>query len=377
MAVDPGKEGLRLVVAGGGTGGHLFPGIAVAQAFAALNSANRVLFINAGRPLETEVLAHLNWPQQVIAIEGIKGRGKWRQAIAALKIPGAVASAAGILRRFGPHAVLGVGGYSAGPVVTAAWLMGIPSALQEQNRIPGVTNRMVSRMVDRIYLSFEIGRERFDNAKVVVSGNPVRDEIVRLARQPQERSTGGEFHLLIVGGSQGAQAINRAMIDALPMLKELSGLHIVHQTGREDEAAVRHAYAESGIIAEARAFFDDMAIRYSQADLLICRAGATTVAEITAVGRAALFVPFPFAADDHQMRNAEALVSAGAGWTIPQAELTGERLAQTVVERMRDRAGLGEVARNARALGRPDAAQTIADDLCALIAAKQKKGRRA
>jgi UDP-N-acetylglucosamine--N-acetylmuramyl-(pentapeptide) pyrophosphoryl-undecaprenol N-acetylglucosamine transferase len=366
------QAGLSLAVAGGGTGGHLFPGIAVAQAFMLRNAANRVLFVNAGRPLETQVLARLGWAHAVIPIEGIKGRGWWRQTMAAFKIPRAVLCARSALRSFKADAVLGVGGYSAGPVVTAAWLMGLPTALHEQNRIPGVTNRMLSRIVDRIYVSFEAGREHFDSAKVTISGNPVREEIVRLGRQFGQDSASDRFNVLVVGGSQGAQAVNRAVVEALPLLRNARGLRFVHQTGAQDEGWVQQAYTQTGIAAEVKSFFNDMAARYQQSDLVICRAGATTVAELTAVGRAAVFVPFPFATDDHQTRNAEALVTAGAARLIPQGELTGQRLADTVSGCMQDRVQLRIMAEKARELGRPEAAETIVDDLYVLMGRKEE-----
>ncbi len=367
-ALHPSAEnGLRLAVAGGGTGGHLFPGIAVAQAFMKRDPANRVLFINAGRPLETQVLARLGWPHAVIPIEGIKGRGLWRQTVAAFRIPRAVWSSAAALRRFKADAVLGVGGYSAGPVVTAAWVMGLPTALHEQNHLPGVTNRMVSRVVDRIYVSFEASCEYFKQAKVKVSGNPVREEILRLGRGPAAPPSADRFSVLVIGGSQGAQAVNRAVVEALPPLRNTSGLQFIHQTGVQDERWVQQAYAHAGIAAEVKAFFNDMASRYQQADLVVCRAGATTVAELTAVGRAAVFVPFPFAADDHQTRNAQALVAAGAAWMIPQAELSGARLAETIAACVEDRPRLMAMAQKARDLGRPGAADTIVDDLYDLM----------
>jgi UDP-N-acetylglucosamine--N-acetylmuramyl-(pentapeptide) pyrophosphoryl-undecaprenol N-acetylglucosamine transferase len=368
----PGRKGLRLAVAGGGTGGHLFPGIAVAQAFMMRNAANRVLFINAGRPLETQVLKRLGWPQAVIRIEGIKGRGWWRQTMAAFKIPGAVLSARTALRSFEADAVLGVGGYSAGPVVAAAWLLGLPTALHEQNRIPGVTNRMLSRIVDRIYVSFEASRNHFNGAKITVSGNPVRNEIVHLGREDRPDSTSDRFSVLVVGGSQGAQAVNRAVVEALPLLGAAAGLRFVHQTGAQDEDWVHQAYVKMGVRAEVKAFFNDMATRYQQADLVICRAGATTVAELTAVGRAGIFVPFPFATDDHQTRNAEALVAAGAALMIPQVELSAARLADTITGCMQDRQGLRIMAEKARELGRPEAAETIVDDLYDLMSRKEE-----
>jgi UDP-N-acetylglucosamine--N-acetylmuramyl-(pentapeptide) pyrophosphoryl-undecaprenol N-acetylglucosamine transferase len=362
--------GYRLIVAGGGTGGHLFPGIAVAQVFRSRQADNQVLFVNAGRPLEVGVLSHLGWAHQAITIEGIKGRGRWQQLTAACKIPGAIRRASGIVKRFQADIVLGVGGYSAGPVVTAARLRGIPTVLHEQNRLPGVTNRMLGRLVDRIYLTFDESREYFDAAKVRVSGNPVRDEILCLASRPVEVAEQGPFTLLVAGGSQGAHAINQAVVEALPELKQLEAIRCVHQTGPQDEQMVREAYHQAGVEARVQAFFDDMADQYAQADMILCRAGATTVAEITVAGKAAIFVPFPHAADDHQTQNAMALADIGAAEMIRQQELTGPLLAGMVRGYMQNRVLLTEMAAKARALGRPDAAKVIVDDMYTLLKEK-------
>jgi UDP-N-acetylglucosamine--N-acetylmuramyl-(pentapeptide) pyrophosphoryl-undecaprenol N-acetylglucosamine transferase len=363
-------DGYRLVIGGGGTGGHLFPGIAVAQAFKSRQPGNQVLFVNAGRPLEVDVLSRLGWPQQSIAIEGIKGRSRWQQLKAACRIPGAVWRSGRIIHQFRADLVLGVGGYSAGPVVTAAGLLGIPSVLHEQNRLPGVTNRILGRLVDRTYLTFDESRGYFNPDKVKVSGNPVRDEILALAAEPveqAERADGKVFTVLVVGGSQGAQAINLAVAEALPFLKAVPAVRFVHQTGERYAEDVRQAYRQSGIEARVEAFFDDMASLYEQADMVVCRAGATTVAEITVAGKAAIFVPFPFAADDHQTQNALALTDLGAAEMIRQEELNGPALAKMIRGYMENRVLLTEMAAKARALGRPDAARIIVDDIYRLL----------
>lgn len=361
----PEENGFRMVVAGGGTGGHLFPGIALAQAFTTKHFSNQVLFVNAGRMIEVTVLQQLGWPMETIPIEGIKGRGIAKQLKASFMIPRAVWRARSILKAFAPHVVLGVGGYSAGPVVMAAWLMGIPTVLHEQNQLPGLTNRLLRRVVDRIYLTFTDDAERFDPEKTLVAGNPVRDEFLILNEKKvidPER-----FDLLVLGGSQGAHAINQAMIEALPQLVGQAGLHVTHQTGAQDEDMVAQAYEQSGVSATVKRFFNNVADLYHHADLIIGRAGATTVAEITAVGRAAVFVPFPHAADDHQTGNARALVTAGAAEMIPQKELSGSRMAKTIIFHMQHRDQLAEMADKARSLGRPEAALTIVNDIYELI----------
>ncbi len=364
------EGGYRLVVAGGGTGGHLFPGIAVAQAFRSRHPDNQVLFVNAGRPLEVDVLSRLGWPQQAITIEGIKGRGWRQQFAAACKIPGAVWRAGRIIYKYKADLVLGVGGYSAGPVVAAASLWGIPTVLHEQNRLPGVTNRILGRLVDRIYLTFDESRVYFNPRKIKVSGNPVRDEILALASRPVGEVEEKVFSVLVVGGSQGAQAINQAVAEALPHIKDAHAIRFVHQTGPRDEEPLRQAYLQAGVEARVQAFFNDMANQYEQADMIICRAGATTVAEITVAGKAAVFVPFPFASDDHQTQNALALADLGAAEMIRQEELTGPGLAKMIEGYMQNRILLTEMAAKARALGRPDAARVIVNDMYELLSGR-------
>lgn len=373
--MTPNASGYRMIIAGGGTGGHLFPGIAVAEAFLARHPANRVLFVNAGRPLDKRVLAAGNWPHETIAIEGIKGRGRWRQMLAAGRIPGAIWASAGIIKRFAPHMVLGVGGYSAGPVVAAAWIKGVATALHEQNLLPGATNRLLGRIAGRIYLSFEASQDRFDPRRTVVTGNPVRTAIADLAKR--KGTVPDQLTVLIVGGSQGAHAINEAVVAALDHWHQPDRIDWIHQTGPEDEARVARAYADKAIDARVTAFIEDMAGCYQQADIIVCRAGATTVAEITAVGKPAVFIPFPFATDNHQERNAQALVDAGAAVMIRQADLTGTVLAETVQAATADRTHLADMARRARQLGRPAAARQMVDDIMDQIGATPGSGKLA
>jgi len=365
-------SGHRLIVAGGGTGGHLFPGIAIAQAFLARHSHNKVLFVNAGRTLDVDILSRLKWPLETIPIEGIKHRSIWLQLRAMLKTPRAIHRARRIIRSFGPHVVLGVGGYSAGPVVLSAWMMGIPTALHEQNQLPGLTNRILRRVVNRIYLSFEDKSHGFAADKTLVTGNPVRDEILVLGESVRTETEQEQFTLLVLGGSQGAHAINEAMVNAAETLTDLPNLFVMHQTGRADEDNVAHAYRSAGVKAEVKAFFNDVASRYQKADLIVCRAGATTVAEITAIGRAAIFVPFPDAADDHQTGNAQALVDVGAAELIRQIDLDGRLLADKIKAYARDRRRVAAMAASALSLGRPDAALTIVDDMLQLMASPDR-----
>jgi len=375
--VSPIRRPLKLVVAGGGTGGHLFPGIAVAEAFCDADPRNRVLFVNAGRPFEVETLNRSGWPHRRITVEGIKGIGRRRQLRAGLKIPISVWESIGILRKFKPDLVLGVGGYSSGPVLAAATLLGIKMVLHEQNSIPGITNRILSRFVDRICVSFPdalrtgpLSGERY-RKKVRLTGNPIRKAF--FSNGQDEENTEADppakpaFQVLILGGSQGAHAVNRAMTDAAARLGSTESTRITHQTGPNDRPEVEAAYRRLGISATVGAFFHDMARRYREADLLVCRAGATTIAEITALGKPAIFIPFPFAADDHQTVNAQVLADAGAAELIPEKELTGEKLAERIRFYKARPEALSSMAARARDVGIPDAAERIMGECRRLI----------
>jgi len=349
---------LRIIIAGGGTGGHLFPGVAIAQEFMARNPRNQVLFISTGNPMERSVLAKAGFSLKTIKAEGIKGRGIFNQVVSVLKIPRAIAASVRAVRNYRPDVVLGVGSYSSGPVVMGAWLMGVNIALHEQNMLPGMTNRLLSHFADRIFVSFENSRVHFNPAKVTVSGNPVRKEILALTAGPEKK---GPFRVLILGGSQGAHPINLAVREALPLLEEKGRFLFVHQTGIQDEAALKQAYQETGVDAAVAPFFDDMARQYGQADLIVCRAGATTVAEISVAAKAVIFIPFPYAADNHQEFNARALSDTGAAEIILQKDLDGRRLARRIEHYAADPEALKRMSQRAGALGRPEAAGIIVD----------------
>jgi len=368
---------LRVLIAGGGTGGHLFPGVAVAQEFMARNPGNRVLFVSTGNAMEQSVLTRAGFSLEAIKAEGFKGRGVFNQAAAMLKVPGGVAASIRIIRTYRPDVVLGVGSYSAGPVVVGAWLMGIKIALHEQNVLPGITNRLLSRFADRIFVSFENTSARFDRAKVQVSGNPVRSEIQALAAIPKASATlpgrKQRFRVLILGGSQGAHPINLAVREALAFFKDKNRYHFIHQTGSADEAALQQAYRSAGVDAVVAPFFDDMAQQYGQADLIICRAGATTVAEISVAAKGVIFIPFPHAADNHQELNARALSETGAAELMLQQDLDGRRLAQRIEYYAADPEALERMAQRAGALGRPDAAGMIVEGCYKLVLDKNLK----
>ena len=368
---DPSRSGapraLRVVIAGGGTGGHLFPGLAIAQEFMARNQRSTIFFVSTGNALERSVLSETNFKLETITAAGIKGRGRWNQVKSALKIPKGIIESLRILKDCQPDLILGLGSYSAGPVVVGAWLLGKKIALHEQNILPGITNRILARFADRIYVSFDDTRARFDPQKVLLTGNPVRRELLN-HHQGQEFIRGSKsFCVLIIGGSQGAHSINLTVIEALNRLTQKENLFFIHQTGSADEQMVKAAYQRLNIAARVQSFFKHMAPLYKQADLIVCRAGATTVAEITALGKAVIFIPFPFAADDHQALNAGTLVRQGAAEMILQKDLNAEVLSQKIDHYAAHPQTLEAMAARARKLGHPDAAKRIVDDCYQII----------
>ena len=369
---QPSNRPLRIVIAGGGTGGHLFPGIAVAQEFEARNAASRIIFVSTGNPLEKSVLSKTGYPLQTITVAGIKGRGLWNQVKSVAKIPKGILEANRILKDFSPDLTVGLGSYSAGPVVFTAWLRRIPIVVQEQNILPGITNRILSRFANRIYVSFENTKSNMDSRKVQWTGNPVRRELLEYshhhAEEVSEDAGNGFFTILIIGGSQGAHRINTAVIEALGHLEDKEHLHFVHQTGAADEQPVKESYRRNHIRCTVQSFFDNMAELYSRADLLICRAGATTVAEITALGKAVIFIPFPYAADNHQVLNAGTLAENGAAEMIIEKDLSGQILSKKIAYYSSHKEALNVMAAKARRFGNPDAARNILDDCYRLLA---------
>jgi UDP-N-acetylglucosamine--N-acetylmuramyl-(pentapeptide) pyrophosphoryl-undecaprenol N-acetylglucosamine transferase len=361
------SKALRVVIAGGGTGGHLFPGLAIAQEFRARNQRNSIVFISTGNPLERTVIGQTDFRLESITAEGLKGRGIWNQARSALKIPKGIIEALRILKTYKPHLTVGLGSYSAGPVVLAARLLRTKIVLHEQNILPGITNRILAPFADRIYLSFNDTRARFAPHKIRITGNPVRRELFNNHDAEATVSGHEKFCVFIIGGSQGAHSINTTLVEALEHLTLKDNLYFVHQTGAADEQMVAEAYQRVNIAARVQAFFLHMGPLYQQADLIICRAGATTVAEVTAMGKAVIFVPFPFAADDHQTLNAAALADRGAAELVHEKDLNAGALAQRIEFYAAHPQALEAMAAKACRLGHPDAAQTIVDDCYRLL----------
>ncbi len=355
---------MRLVIAGGGTGGHLFPGLALAEEVKTRHPRNEVLFVGSPRGIEVRAVPKAGFRLELIDVGPIKRQGFVGSLKGIVGLPRALWQSVRILRRFDPDVVFGVGGYASGPVVMAAFLLGIPRAIQEQNALPGFTNKTLGRFAQAIFIAFDEARPFFPPARTHLIGNPIRraflDNYLH-TKAPEER-----FSLLVTGGSQGAHVLNLRVIEALELLAPELGprLRVRHQTGTKDldEIAARYArLAPTGLLAEASAFIDDMALAYAGADLLVCRAGATTIAELTVCKKPAILVPFPFAADDHQTVNARSLLQAGAALLMPEPELTAPKLADEIRALASDRERLTKMSRASAALGRPEAAREIAD----------------
>ena len=362
---------VKVIIAGGGTGGHLFPGIAIAEEFQKREQKNIVLFIGTDRGMEKNILREMGFPLRTLDVEGIKGKGFVERGRALLKIPRGLLRSFKIIREFRPDIVIGVGGYVSGPAVITAHFMGVKTAVAEQNVLPGITNRVLGRFVDKVFLTFSETRKWFPEKKVLITGNPIRAAFFsRITDQEGEveKGRGEDFTILIFGGSQGAHAINVALINAVEHLKEMrERLKIIHQTGYNDLEEASKIYQVKGIKAEVFPFIMDMASAFRKADLLICRAGATTVAEITAMGKAAILIPFPFAAGDHQTKNAEVLVKAGAAEMIPEKELEGKRLAEVIWRFYRQPEMIREMEIKSASLGNVRAAADIVDACMAMV----------
>jgi UDP-N-acetylglucosamine--N-acetylmuramyl-(pentapeptide) pyrophosphoryl-undecaprenol N-acetylglucosamine transferase len=347
---------MRAVIAGGGTGGHVIPALAIARELRERFHAE-VLFVGTARGLENRLVPAAGFELRLIDVGALKSVSLATRLRTLTALPRAIAASSQILGQYRPDVVVGVGGYASGPAMLAAALRSLPTLVFEPNVVPGFANRVVAPMVSLAAVHFEKTARYFRRA--VVTGVPVRREFFQVTPYCV---AGHPPTVLVFGGSQGASALNHVMIESLPALEQqMAGIHIVHQTGERDYNEAQGAYLRSGISAELYPFIDDMPGMFARADLLICRSGASTVAEVTAAGRPAVFVPFPKATDDHQLRNAEALAGAGAAELIVEAELSSERLVQTLKALLNDRARLARMALAAGRLAHPRAAQEIAE----------------
>jgi UDP-N-acetylglucosamine--N-acetylmuramyl-(pentapeptide) pyrophosphoryl-undecaprenol N-acetylglucosamine transferase len=356
----------RIVIAGGGTGGHLYPGIAVARELRRRMPEAVVTFAGTARGIESRIVPREGFELDVIRSAGLKSVSPAAALRGIGLLPVSGADAWGIVSRRRPQLVIGVGGYSSGPVVLVAAVRRVSTMLLEQNAVPGFTNRMLAPFVSAAAVTFESTAAYFGR-RGFVTGNPVRPEFFEPAPAPAA-STAGPPRILIFGGSQGAHAINMAMVEAAPRLAaHPGGLAITHQTGERDLDSVRDAYRSAGLIARVEPFLYAMDREMKTADVVVCRAGATTIAELTAAGRPSVLIPLPTAADDHQRKNAEALAADGAAELLPQAQMTGERLAAVIGALATDVDRRRAMSDAAQRLAKPDAARAIVDRALGLL----------
>ena len=368
----------RLLLAGGGTGGHLFPGVAIAEELRARAPEAAVRFVGTARGIEARVLPDLGWDLSLIEVSGLKTVGLFGMIKGLFRLPRALLQARAIVKQFAPTAVIGVGGYASGPVVLMARLAGIPTAICEQNSIPGLTNKILGKLVRAVFLSFAESKRFFAEEKVVMSGNPVRRQLaaallaepapqgVDAAPSPAdtaaaEAQKSRPLCVLVCGGSLGAVAVNKLAAEALAAISRKRPLRIVHQTGATGYDDTVAQYRAADVPAECSAFIKDMASVYRQADLIISRAGATTVAELAIAGKPALFIPYPFAADNHQEVNAREMAEAGAALSFRQADLTAAKLAAALEPLLDDPDRRAKMSAAMKSLARPQAAATVVD----------------
>jgi UDP-N-acetylglucosamine--N-acetylmuramyl-(pentapeptide) pyrophosphoryl-undecaprenol N-acetylglucosamine transferase len=356
------------MIAAGGTGGHIYPGVAVAKEIMRRAPESSVRFVGTAKGLEKKLVPEAGFELSLIKSAGLKSVGIVGQLKGLMILPQSFLEARKLIKDFKPDVVVGAGGYVSGPVLLVAHFMGVPTMVMESNALPGFTNRQLARFVDKAALTFAEAQKFFGD-KGVITGNPVRSEFFEVAPKQREANA---FHILIFGGSQGAQAINKAMVAALPLLDEhLEKMNITHQTGESDLENITKGYAAAGWAgADVRPYISDIVSEFAASDLIICRAGATTCAELAAAGKASIMVPLPTAADDHQRKNAEALQNAGAAKMILQSDLSGERLANEIRAVIDDPAKITAMEEAARKLAKADAARVTVDMIEAL--AKKK-----
>lgn len=351
---------MRILMAAGGTGGHVMPALSVAHAIRDMDAKAEILFVGTPEGMENDLLAGTDFSLEVMRVKGLKGKGWFEKVRNLLYLPGAFFASWKILRRFSPQAVFGIGGYASGPILLLASVLGRKTAILEPNAVPGFANRFLSRFVGRVFVAFEEALKQLPKSKSVVSGNPIRKEILEVSPPATNKTSKG---ILVFGGSQGAQRINEAVMDMLSsVVAKQWSCHFIHQTGVSDVERVTKAYQKHGIEAEVQPFFSNMAEAYRKADLVVARSGSS-VLEIAACGRPAILVPYPYAADDHQHANARVVERAGCGMIIENHLLTGETLFAAVSKLLGDDDKFQEMSRATHTLRFDRAAQTIASQL--------------
>ena len=351
---------MRIIIAGGGTGGHLFPAIALAEEFESRGKDNEILFVGTKKGIEYRILPTKGFKLKTILVSGVTGGSPLQRVIGVLKFLLGFFQSLGIIYSFRPNLVLGTGGYVSAPVILAAWLFRINTAICEQNSIPGLTNRILGRLVKKVFIAFEESAPYFPPQKTYCTGNPIRKEFLSFALPARKQNQ--SFTLLILGGSQGARSINHNMINSLDYLSSLRNkIKIIHQTGASDFSWVKKEYEKKGFKAEVVSFISDIAPVYQEADLVISRAGAITITEILASGKPSILIPYPYAAYNHQEVNAQILVNKGAARMIRDPELTGAVLGDLLLYLINHPEELTKMQEKAQALGRPEATHRVVD----------------
>ena len=366
----------RVVIAGGGTGGHLYPGIALAKALMRQDMNIKVSFVGTQKGIESEVLPREGFELKTILSAGLLGKKSVSRWMSWVKLPIGTAQSMCFLINKRPNLVVGVGGYASGPLVLSAWLLRIPILIHEQNFFPGLTNKWLGKIATKVAISFKDSAKFFPKDKVALTGNMIREDFCQpqeeLPVKPQEF-----FRILVLGGSQGAHSINVAMVEALQSLtSKLGNIHITHQTGKNDYEMVKTEYENSGLSYEVRPFIDDIAEQYNKASLVICRAGATTLAEVTACGKVSVLIPYPHAAHNHQEKNAQVLDSANAGELMLDKDLSGERIAKSILRAIEDPKRMQEMENNSYQLGNRDATEKVRTICMELLKDANKKSGR-
>ncbi len=365
------REEKKVIIAAGGTGGHIFPGIAIAEEIKRLHPSASISFAGTARGLESSLMPKLGWPLVLLGARSIKDKRGLSRMLAWLSVPFAIASAMEILLSKRPALVISIGGYAAGPLVVAAWMLWIPVALVEPNAIPGLTNRILGRFAKRVFIAFEEAKRYFAEKKTLLIGTPMRKEVLEITRR--QTASESPHTIFVFGGSQGAKTLNTAMSEAVGSIKGIEGgFKVIHQTGTSDDLSkIEAAYKNAGIEAQVMPFCDRIWECYEKADLVIARAGASTVAEVAALGIPSILVPYPHAADDHQRANAKALVNAGGAVMIDDTECTGEKLSREIISMLGDKKRLKAMAEAAASIGKKDAATKIAEESLNLIHQKR------
>jgi UDP-N-acetylglucosamine--N-acetylmuramyl-(pentapeptide) pyrophosphoryl-undecaprenol N-acetylglucosamine transferase len=357
---------MTIVIAAGGTGGHLYPAVALAREFLRRDPRTKALFVGTARGLESKVLAHEGFELALISAKPVMGRGFLGALTGLCAMPVSLWQCLRVIRTRRADLVIGVGGYTSPMMLFAAALAGVARVILEPNANPGMANKAVGSFAQRVFLAFDSAAESFDRSKVRVVGTPIRKAFLESIEQIREKS--GPPHLLIFGGSQGSKAMNEAVIEGLPeLMTRLPHVTVTHQTGESDHARVAEAYRRAGVESQVMPFIYDMPAALRQADLVVARAGAMTVAELTACGKPAILIPLPSAIYDHQTRNAKVMEAAGAAVLLPQSDLTGFLLVRTVAGILEDHGRLRAMAEASLSLRRIDAAEVIVRECYALM----------